>query len=187
VSTAAPVRVRGLGPGGTSLRKWSRRFGKEFTRKVVVPSIVDALNRTTSKAMTRGVRRIAKASKLTAKVVRPRVKKLKANRRLKDAGVLYLNKPIQPGALYKLQQTKRGVSAGKKHRFPGAFVAPAPGGQPTVFIRKGKAAYPLERETIELLGGEENWPRLLSIYARSFMPRRLAQQMDYRARKFGLR
>lgn len=185
MSARPSVNVRAIGPNGKPLRVWAKQFDRDFTRKVVVPSIIDALNRTVARSKTRAVRRIAKASQLPAKAVRRRTRVLKANRRRMDAGASLIERPVAPATALKVRQTRKGVSAGK-HRFPGSFLGTDTGGRLQVFHRTGATRYPLESDKVEIVNAPDVWDTLFSRYARTFTPRRLAQQLDYRARRAGL-
>lgn len=186
MSAGAPFKVSAIGPDGRPLQQWLRRFNREFGEKVVRPALVDALNRTAEKANTAAVKQVAGESKLPAKAVRSRARKLKATRRTLDAGAAFYYKPISPIGIVSTRQTRKGVTAGK-HRFPGSFIATGTGNRQQVFHREGARRLPIASDKVEFQGENEAWPRLLGLYARTFLPQRLAQQLDYRSRKLGLK
>ena len=95
---------------------------------------IRALNKTALWVKTQAARETSQAAKIAGKLVRNRLRILRASKRRPFAKVWYGLNPIPARLLGKVRQTKRGVRAGR-HDFPGAFVTGFKSGRTGVFER----------------------------------------------------
>lgn len=124
--------------------KGLEKIGEDFgaTQKQIAPAMRTAVSRVTKWAGNEAARRIAKATKVTGKVIKGR---MRVEIMSKDgvlgrvwAGLRNISlKDLKP------RQTKSGVTAGPAKR-PGAFISKKLGGH--VYKRKGPKRLPIQKE-----------------------------------------
>lgn len=95
---------------------------------------IRALNKTARWVKTQVVRETSQAAKIAGKIVRDRIRILRASKRRAFAKVWYGLNPIPARLLGNVRQTKSGVRAGR-HSFPGAFVTGFKSGRTGVYQR----------------------------------------------------
>jgi hypothetical protein len=109
---------------------------------------VRALNKTALWVKAQAIREISKEKQIQQKLIRKRLKVIKASkssiRALVTVG-LYRTRAARLGTM---RQTKIGAKAGK-HMFKGAFIATMPTGHKGIFRRKGSTALPIEEVSVD--------------------------------------
>jgi hypothetical protein len=124
------------------------RIGRDLgaTQKQIEPAMRSAVSRVTRWAGNEAARRISKATKVTGKVIKGR---MRVEVMGKDGvlGRVWAGLSNIPLKAMKPRQTKSGVTAGPAKR-PGAFISKKLGGH--VFKRTGKKRLPIEKETFSI-------------------------------------
>lgn len=95
---------------------------------------IRALNKTALWVKTQAARDSSHAAKVASKVIRRRIRILRASKRIQRAKVWFGLNPILARDLGKIRETKKGIRAGR-HHFPGAFVTGLRSGYTSVFER----------------------------------------------------
>lgn len=139
---------------------------------------IRALNKTAAWVKTQASRETSRAAKVAGRVVRNRIRILRADNRRSFAKVWYGLNPIPARLLGKVRQTQRGVRAGR-HSLPGAFVASFKSGRTGVYQRAQPARrwsagrphsstpnLPLQESVLQL-DGTEVQRAINRIYARA--------------------
>jgi hypothetical protein len=125
------------------------RIGRDLgaTQKQIEPAMRSAVSRVTRWAGNEASRRISKATKVTGKVIKGR---MRVEVMGKDGvlGRVWAGLRNIPLKAMKPRQTKSGVTAGPAKR-PGAFISEKLNGH--VFKRTGKKRLPIEKETFSIL------------------------------------
>ena len=125
------------------------RIGRDLgaTAAQIAPAMRTAVSRVTKWAGNEAARRISKATKVTGKVLKGR---MRVEVMGKDGvlGRVWAGLSPIPLKAMKPRQTKSGVTAGPAKR-PGAFISKKLGGH--VFKRTGKERLPIEKETFSIL------------------------------------
>ena len=117
------------------------------TSKQIAPAMRSAVSRVTKWAGNEAARRISKATKVTGKVIkgRMRVEVMGKDGVLGRVWAGLLNIPLKA---MKPRQTKSGVTAGPA-KVPGAFISKKLGGH--VFKRTGSKRLPIQKQTHPIL------------------------------------
>jgi hypothetical protein len=125
------------------------RIGRDLgaTQKQIEPAMRSAVSRVTRWAGNEAARRISKATKVTGKVIKGR---MRVEVMGKDGvlGRVWAGLRNIPLKAMKPRQTKSGVTAGPAKR-PGAFISEKLNGH--VFKRKTAKRLPIEKETFSIL------------------------------------
>lgn len=125
------------------------RIGRDLgaTAVQIAPAMRTAVSRVTKWAGNEAARRISKATKVTGKVIKGR---MRVEVMGKDGvlGRVWAGLRNIPLKAMKPRQTKSGVTAGPAKR-PGAFISKKLGGH--VFKRTGKERLPIEKQTLPIL------------------------------------
>jgi hypothetical protein len=125
------------------------RIGRDLgaTQKQIEPAMRSAVSRVVRWAGNEAARRISKATKVTGKVLKGR---MRVEVMSKDGvlGRVWAGLSNIPLKAMKPRQTKSGVTAGPAKR-PGAFISEKLNGH--VFKRTGKKRLPIEKETFSIL------------------------------------
>jgi hypothetical protein len=122
------------------------RIGRDLgaTQKQIEPAMRSAVSRVTRWAGNEAARRISKATKVTGKVIKGR---MRVEVMGKDGvlGRVWAGLRNIPLAAMKPRETKSGVTAGPA-KVPGGFIA-----KKQVFKRTGKKRLPIEKQTFSIL------------------------------------
>jgi hypothetical protein len=125
------------------------RIGRDIgaTQKQIEPAMRSAVSRVTRWAGNEAARRISKATKVTGKVIKGR---MRVEVMGKDGvlGRVWAGLRNIPLKAMKPRQTKSGVTAGPA-KVPGAFISKKIGGH--VFKRTGTKRLPIEKQTFPIL------------------------------------
>lgn len=115
----------------------------EATEADVTKAMNRALSRTARHVFTQVRRSVSKSAMVPQKVLRSRLR-LRVSRRAGQAVIWVGLNPLNPTRI-GARQTKTGVTARGRRRFPGAFIA-----RGRVFKRRGQGRLPLDTPTIEI-------------------------------------
>lgn len=128
------------------------RIAADFvaTEKQAEHALRSTLGKMAKWVKTRSIRGLAQDLSVPGRVVRRRVKILKA-KRLSDGSEITIWYGQNPAAMIYLgaRKTGSGVTAGSR-RVDGAFIARGKGGDKQVFKRVGKSRLPLKRQEVEI-------------------------------------
>ena len=119
------------------------------TEKQVVVASLRSLNKTALWLRTQATREISKNRRITQKIVRERLRILKASRRQLRSQVLARLGGVTATKVGKPRQIRKGAKV-KHYEFPGAFVATMPGGHTGIYKRKRKTRLPIRELTVPL-------------------------------------
>ena len=119
------------------------------TEKHAVVASMRSLNKTALWLRTQATREISKNRRITQKIIRQRLRILKASRRQLKSHVLASLGGVTATKVGKPRQTKTGARV-KQYDFPGAFVATMPGGHTGIYKRKRKTRLPIRELSIPL-------------------------------------
>lgn len=155
------------------------RYLTTAQRSVVPAATVAALNKTADRAKTDTVRALAAKYRVPAKVVRGRVKRLKANRRTLTAWISAKVQAIKAVRVGKPRQQKKGARAGK-HFFTGGFVATMKSGHVGIYKRKDTARLPIAEQVIKMPDGESIASRNTHKRARTTFPQLFLHELRWR-------
>ena len=114
-----------------------------------ITASVRALNKTALWLRTQATRQISSEKRLPQKLIRERLRVLKASKRDLKARVLANFMGIKAAKVGTPRQTRRGAKV-KSYEFQGAFVATMPGGHTGIFKRKGKTRLPIRELYVPL-------------------------------------
>lgn len=129
-----------------------------------------ALNKTALWLRTQSVKQISSNRKLPQKLIRDRLRVLKASRNDLKALVIANVSGIKTTKVGVPKQTARGAKV-RNYEFPGAFVATMPGGSTGIFKRKGKTRLPIRELYISL---EPESSKIIE----SFLDNRIRQRFE---------
>lgn len=119
------------------------------TEKHAVVASMRSLNKTALWIRTQATREISKNRRITQKIIRQRLRVLKASRRQLKSHVLASLRGVTATKVGTPKQTRSGAKV-KQYNFPGAFVATMPGGHTGIYKRKRKTRLPIRELTIPL-------------------------------------
>lgn len=103
-----------------------------------------ALNKTARWLRTQATREVSQKTAIQQKLIRERLRLLRASRRNLQARIFSDKHYIRASDLGRVKQTAKGARAGK-HFFEGAFVATmnSSSGRQSIYRRKGKERFPV--------------------------------------------
>jgi len=121
----------------------------QATEKQATVASMRSLNKTALWLRTQATREISKNRRITQKIVRQRLRVLKASRGQLRSQVLASLGGVTATKVGKPRQTRTGAKV-KQYNFPGAFVATMPGGHTGIYKRKRKTRLPIRELTVPL-------------------------------------
>ena len=119
------------------------------TESQVQLAAMRALNKTALWLKSQSVKEISAQKKLQQKIIRERLKLIKASKSSLKALVVASLYGIKASLLGSMRQTAIGAKAGKS-QFTGAFVATMPTGHRGIFKRKTKSRLPIREVVLPL-------------------------------------
>lgn len=189
------VKVESFAPDGSRrpFAQWVDDMTAMLPKKVIYPAAADAMNRTADRAKTRGVRRVAQATMVKQKLVRDRTYVAKAAG--KPGRLTVTLKWYGRGLSLPALNAKRkgtGVKAGK-HFFDKGFLNVSSKNQEMHGFRRleektwvgtGSSRKRTKLEVLKVhFKGTEHYKRAFDRYAKTFLPMRFMQQVEYRLAK----
>ncbi|MDA0782413.1 MAG: phage tail protein [Proteobacteria bacterium] len=119
------------------------------TEKHALIASMRSLNKTALWLRTQATRKISKNKRITQKIIRQRLRVLKASRSQLKSHVLASLGGVTATKVGKPRQTRTGAKV-KQYNFPGAFIATMPSGHTGIYKRKRKTRLPIRELSIPL-------------------------------------
>ena len=119
------------------------------TEKQMTIAAMRALNKTAAWLKSQSTKQISTATNLQQKLIRKRLRMIKANQTSLIALMIARLHDIRASSLGAMKQTAKGAKAGK-YGFSSAFVATMPNKYRSIFKRETKRSLPIEEITLPL-------------------------------------
>jgi hypothetical protein len=119
------------------------------TESHLITAAYRALNKTALWLKTQSVREISSQKRIQQKLIRERLRIVKANRNSLKSLVIASLYGIKASKLGRMHQTSKGAKAGN-YEFSGAFIAKMPMGHIGIYKRKTKRRLPIKELTVPL-------------------------------------